>query len=73
MYRSTTRSTFWHGQAHAQLRDQGVAGIELQLFRSDDFANGRLYHSLAAALEASAVRRQQMIEKGWRDSEHTAS
>src|SRR4051812_48988033 len=28
-------------EAHAELRDQGVAGVELQLFRGDDFANGR--------------------------------
>ena len=53
-------------EAHAELRDQGVAGVELQMFRGDDFANGRLYHSREAALEASEVRRQQMLEKGWR-------
>jgi hypothetical protein len=52
-------------EARAELRDQGVAGVELQLFRGDDFANGRLYHSREAALEASAIRRQQMIAKGW--------
>jgi hypothetical protein len=54
-------------EAHAELRDQGVAGVELQVFRGDDFANGRLYQSREAALEASEVRRQQMLEKGWRD------
>jgi hypothetical protein len=52
-------------EAWAELRDQGVAGVELQLFRGEDFANGRLYHSREAALEASTLRRQQMmIEKG---------
>ena len=55
-------------EAHAELRDQGVAGVELQMFRGDDFANGRLYSSREAALEASTVRRQQMLEKGWRDA-----
>jgi len=30
-------------EARAELRDQGVAGVELQVFRGDDFANGRLY------------------------------
>jgi hypothetical protein len=24
-------------EAHAELRDQGVAGVELQVFRGDDF------------------------------------
>jgi hypothetical protein len=56
-------------EAYAELRDQGVAGVELQMFRGDEFANGRLYHSREAALEASALRRQQMLEKGWRDVE----
>jgi hypothetical protein len=56
-------------EARAEVRDQGVAGVELQVFRGDDFANGRLYSSREAALEASEVRRQQMIEKGWRDAE----
>ena len=55
-------------EARAELRDQGVAGVELQVFRGDDFANGRLYSSREAALEASTVRRQQMLEKGWRDA-----
>ena len=55
-------------EARAELRDQGVAGVELQVFRGDDFANGRLYQSRKAALEASEVRRQQMIEKGWHDA-----
>jgi hypothetical protein len=54
-------------QARAELRDQGVAGVELQVFRGDEFANGRLYASRMAALEAAEQRRQQMIEKGWRD------
>jgi hypothetical protein len=54
-------------EAHAEMRDQGVAGVELQVFRGDDFANGRLYPSREVALEASALRRQQMLEKGWRD------
>jgi hypothetical protein len=54
-------------EARAELRDQGVAGVELQVFRGDDFANGRLYSSREAALEASTLRRQQMLEKGWRD------
>jgi hypothetical protein len=54
-------------QARAELRDQGVAGVELQLFRGDDFANGRLYPSRMAALEAAEKRRLQMIDKGWRD------
>jgi hypothetical protein len=56
-------------EARAELRDQGVAGVELQVFRGDDFANGRLYLSREAALEASVFRRQRMIEKGWRDAE----
>jgi hypothetical protein len=55
-------------EAWAELRDQDAAGVELQAFRGDDFANNRLYSSRAAALEASAVRRQQMIAKGWRDA-----
>ena len=59
-------------EAHAELRDQGVAGVELQLFRGGDFANGRLYPSREAALEASELRRQQMIAKGWRDTEDIA-
>jgi hypothetical protein len=54
-------------EAWAELREQGVAGVELQLFRGDDFANGRLYRSREAAREASERRRQQMIEKGWRE------
>ena len=52
-------------EARAELRDQGVAGVELQVFRGEDFANGRLYPSREAALEASALRRQQMLEKDW--------
>ena len=40
-------------QARAELRDQGVAGVELQLFKGDDFANGRLYASRQAAVDAS--------------------
>jgi hypothetical protein len=52
-------------EARAELRDQGVAGVELQLFRGDDFANGRLSASKVAALEAAEQRRQQMIERGW--------
>jgi hypothetical protein len=52
-------------EAWAELRDQGVAGVELQLFRGEDFANGRLYSSREAAIEASTVPRQQMTEKGW--------
>jgi hypothetical protein len=36
-------------QARAELRDQGAAGVELQVFRGDDFANGRLYASRMAA------------------------
>ena len=39
------------------------------LFRGDDFANGRLYQSREDAVEASALRRQQMREKGWNDKE----
>jgi hypothetical protein len=54
-------------EAHAELRDQGLAGAELQVFRGDDFANGRLYSSREAALEASVQRRPQMLEKGWLD------
>jgi hypothetical protein len=54
-------------EAHAELRAQGGAGVELQVFRGDDFANGRLYPSRDAALEASVQRRQQMIDQGWRD------
>jgi hypothetical protein len=68
-----TRRSIWTmtkgGEAAwAELRDQGVAGVELQLFRGDDFANGRLYSSREAALDASALRRQQMIGKGWLDA-----
>jgi hypothetical protein len=37
------------------------------VFRGDDFANGRLYSSREAALEASVQRRPQMLEKGWLD------
>jgi hypothetical protein len=59
-------------EARAELRDQGVAGVELQLFRGDDFANGRLYTSRMAALEASGQRRQQMLEKGWCELERRA-
>jgi hypothetical protein len=54
-------------EAYAELRDQGVAGVELQLFRGDDFANGLLYASRMDALEAAEQRRHQMIEKGWHD------
>lgn len=49
-------------EARAELRDQGVAGVELQLSRASDFANGRLSLSREAALEAAAVLRQQMLE-----------
>jgi hypothetical protein len=31
------------------LSDQGLAGVEFQLFRGDDFANGRLYPSRGRA------------------------
>ena len=37
----------------ARYAAEGEAGVELQLFRGDDFANGRLYPSREAALEAS--------------------
>jgi hypothetical protein len=56
-------------EARAEPRDQGVAGVELQVFKGDDFANGRLSHSREAALEASPLRRQRMLEKGWRETE----
>ena len=53
-------------EAHAELRDQGVAGVELQVFRATILRTGGCYQSREAALEASEVRRQQMLEKGWR-------
>lgn len=54
-------------KARGELRDQSVAGVELQLFSADEFSNGRLYSS-----RVIAPRRRRSIDraarKGWRDA-----
>jgi hypothetical protein len=45
-------------------QDEGGAGVELQLFRGDDFANGRLYPAPRGRARGVLARRQPMAEKG---------
>ena len=43
-----------------EVRDQGVAGSELQVFVNREFRSGRLYSSRAAALAAAESLRTRM-------------
>jgi hypothetical protein len=45
-------------KALAELRDQSVAGVELQLFTAEQFANGRLYSS-----RVTAPRRRRSVDR----------
>ena len=57
------------GARRAELRDHGLAGVELKVCRGNDLPNGPVSFPPEAAVEASALRRQQTLQKGWRDEE----
>lgn len=55
------------GRLRAELRDNGEAGAELQLFRDDVFIYGRRYLTRAMAIEDAVGCRRTFEADGWRE------
>jgi hypothetical protein len=49
----------------AELRDNGAAGVEFQLFAGDEFLYGQRFHSRAAALLLCEQERARREREGW--------
>lgn len=51
--------------ARAELREQGAAGWEIQLFIDDGFNRGQRHAGEAAAVRQAGEWRSQLKAKGW--------
>ena len=47
-----------------ELRDDGEAGVEVQMSRDGEFLYGRRFHTQALALEEADVRKAQYLREG---------
>lgn len=56
------------GMMHADIRDNGAAGAELQVFSRGEFIFGRRYETRGIALDEAAGLRQQLEAEGWKDA-----